>query len=129
MPLSTIPKLPTTYHLLPHEKYAAARMLRKQAAHPDSKVVKRLQERWGPEGIVLLAAANSDGILAVVFFFIGVLLVVARGGHGAWLPAFYACDCLALLTVALSPVRIKQRKRAVKRFQASRRGTGTEVAR
>lgn len=129
MALGATQKLPTTHHLLPHERYWATRVLRSWAAHPESKKVQRLQERWGPEGVVLWLAANSDGILAFVLLCVGALLLVARGGNGAWLPEFYAFDCLALLAVALSPVRMKQRKRAVKRFQASRRGTGTEVAR
>jgi hypothetical protein len=62
--------LPTTHHLLPderylllYERYWAARLLHKQAARPDNKVVRQFQERWGNEGIILLAAAQAGIIL------------------------------------------------------------------
>jgi Flp pilus assembly protein TadB len=116
--------LPTTHHLLPYEKHAAARLLRRQAARADNKVVKGFQERWGPEGTVLLAAANSGVIWGVVCFFIGVPFVAAWGGRGAGLLVFYILDCIALAFVALSVVRNVQRKRAIKRFQASRPEAG-----
>ena len=59
-------RLPTTHYLLPYERHAAAAMLHKQRDHPESKVVKQLQERSGPEGIVLNTASNRDGSFAAL---------------------------------------------------------------
>jgi hypothetical protein len=86
---------------LPYERYAATRLLRKQDAKADNKVVKAFQERWGPEATVLLAAANSGIIWGVVCFFIGVAFVAAWSGRGVGLLAFYILDCIAVAFVAL----------------------------
>ncbi len=77
-------RLPTTHYLLPYERHAAAAMLHKQRDHPESKVVKQLQERLGPEGIVLNTASNRDGILAALACLMagGVLIASRANGPG-----------------------------------------------
>jgi len=116
--------LPTTHYLLPHERYAAPSMLRQHRAHPDGTVVRQLQEKWGPQGIVLLAASQSGGILGAMVVLIGAAVLVASGGRGAGLVLFYLLLCLGLCLVLLALIRGRQRARAVKRFQSNRRRTG-----
>ncbi|HUC15050.1 MAG TPA: hypothetical protein VMS00_11415 [Acidimicrobiales bacterium] len=116
--------VPTNHYLLPYEKYWAARLLRRQAAHSDSKVVRQFQQRWGTEGIVLLAAAQAGIIFGAVLVFLGAAFVIAGGGRGTGLIAFYGMICLAFLALMVSVVRNRQRRRAVKQFQADRRAAG-----
>ncbi|HUC14056.1 MAG TPA: hypothetical protein VMS00_06360 [Acidimicrobiales bacterium] len=112
--------LPTNHYLLPHERYWAARLLRKQAAHPDSKVVRQFQEQWAPEGIVLLAAAQVGVISAAPVVFVGAACLIAWGGRGAGLVVFYLFDVLAGCSVLLSVVRNRQRARAVRHRQTAK---------
>jgi hypothetical protein len=113
--------LPTRHYLLPHERYWAARLLRKHAARPDNKVVRQFQEQLGPEGIVLLAASQGGGILAAAIGLVGAAFLIAWGGRGLGLVVFYTFVCVALSSVTLAMVRNGQRSRAVKAFQADRR--------
>jgi hypothetical protein len=116
--------LPTTHYLLPHERYAANWMLRGQRAHADSKAVKQFQDKWGAEGIVLDAASKCGAILGAPISLVGAGVLVASGGSGAGLVFFYASIGLALCLALLGLIRNRQRVRAVKWFQANRRGVG-----
>ena len=117
-------RVPTHHHLLPYERYWATRFLRRQASHADSKVVRQFQQRWGTEGIVLLAAAQAGIIFGAVLVCIGAAFAIAGGGRGTGVAVFYAMICLAFLALVVSVTRNGQRRRAVKKFQADRRAVG-----
>ena len=111
-------RLPTTHYLLPYERPAAAAMLHKQRDHPESKVVKQLQERLAPEGIVLNTASNRDGILAALACLMAGGVLIASRANGPGLIVFYLLLFLGPCSLLLSSVRARQRKRAAREFQA-----------
>jgi hypothetical protein len=117
---------PTEHYLLPYERYAAARLLRAQEAHAGSPRVVQFREQLGPEGITLFAATIGAGLTACLLGAAGalVILVTAAAARGSvvGLVVAYVFLSLSLANGLLSVLRIKQRRRAVRRFLSSRQG-------
>jgi hypothetical protein len=78
----------------------------------------RFNQKYGPEGIVLMGAALATSLPGVLLAWAGIaLIVVSRdrnplGSIASWMLAF------SLLLIVLSSIRLQQAKDAGERFNA-----------
>jgi hypothetical protein len=111
--------LPTGRRLLPHERWNAVVVLARQQTH-STPAIRRLQQNYGPEGIVLIAAGLASSFLASVIGIAGVVLeFVSRTKGDMGLAAYTLLAvtfCLALLGLA----RARQAGRAGRQFRGGR---------
>ena len=70
--------LPTTHYLLPYERRVAARASARQKAR-STPTTRKMQQNYGPEGVVLMSAAIANAPLTILFGLIGVALSLASG--------------------------------------------------
>ena len=62
------------YHLLPHEAWFALRILKRQESHPKT-IIRRIQQNYGPEGVVLVMASLATTIAGLLIDVIGGVLL------------------------------------------------------
>lgn len=67
------------HHLLPHERWFAAVILRRQQTHRTPAIL-RMEENYGPEGITLWAAAWITIFPAQLLNLFGIACLLGGGG-------------------------------------------------
>jgi hypothetical protein len=105
------------YRLLPYERRFADFMLRRQSRPTGYQA--RLQQRFGPDGMLLYGAYLIDRVLGqacalagIVLFMVFVILNVP------WLPVPYVVMGAGLSALGLALVRIRQAVRAGRVFRS-----------
>jgi hypothetical protein len=102
-------------HLLPYERRITAWVLTREEAHPSS-LVRRQQDKYGPEGQALLIAGRVSLALAFWLLLIGMALLVASGGSGGLLITGYSFLGMAVCSGLLAMARGIQASKAAKQF-------------
>jgi hypothetical protein len=116
----SIPATPPTNHrLLPHERWLATLVVRRQQAHRPASVL-RIEQNYGPDGIALWAAGYATTIPGELIAFIGILLLLLTSDRGRHPAAAYAVIGLGIVLLALSSVRFVQGIRAGRAFRGDR---------
>ena len=80
-----MPTLPTSHRLFPHERWLAAWTVSRQAVSPTPALVRQ-QEKYGPEGIVLLTAGRANLAFGLQLTLLGIVLWSVSGNTGPWAP-------------------------------------------
>ena len=111
----------TTHHwLLPHERYWVQRTFARYEARPNSAYVLRVQQNYGPTGLVFLAAARASQAPGYISGVLGGLLLAASQAQGAIAIAGYASCGLTFMLGVLGFCRAVQSGRAGRRFRNGR---------
>jgi hypothetical protein len=118
--ITTAEALPTSHYLLPHERWQATKELVGQRAHPTAPEVVRLQQNYGPEGNVLLAAARAGRIYAFPLVLAGGILVFLTAGNGPVALVGYLVLAIAIAMGSLGFARSVQAGQAGKLHRSGR---------
>jgi hypothetical protein len=105
--------------LLPPERWFAVFTLNRQRTHRTQSILA-LEQNYGPEGIVLMAACVVVGLCASVFACLGVTLLLLSADHGPLMYAGYGFLCATAAAGCLGVIRGVQGGRAARRFQAAK---------
>lgn len=112
--------LPTSHYLLPYERWHAAKEFAGQQAHPDAPVVMRLQQNYGPEGNILLAAARAGRIYPFPLGLVGTILVFVSVGAGPAALVGYLMLATAIAMAVLGGMRVVQAAKAGRQHRNGR---------
>lgn len=107
------------HHLLPPERRFASYILERQRTHRTAAIL-RMEQNYGPEGIVLRSAAMVWGLLAAVVGFTGVGILFAAPDHGLLFHSGYFVIAIGVVLALLSIFRSIQGTYAGRRFRAGR---------
>ena len=111
--------LPTTRHLLPHERWGAAWLLARQQALQTPQVL-RLQRNYGPEGLVLKDTVTVNILVGLLVGWTGVGLVFASKGYGSLGVAGYALIGAGFCIGLLGTIRQTQAVQVARQFREGR---------
>ena len=103
--------------LLPHERRAAVRALRRYSDKSQVKGSQKVHDWAGPEARSLLAATRIDGLVASGCVLLGGAVLVASGASSIGLVFFYCLICVGFCLGILGLVRSQQRARALRKWQ------------
>jgi hypothetical protein len=78
-----------------------------------------LEQNYGPEGIVLLAAGVAVGLCAGVLACLGITLLLLSTTGGPWVAVGYGLLGATATAGCLTVIRAVQAGRAARRFRAS----------
>jgi hypothetical protein len=105
---------------LPHERSTVQRTLARHEAHPNNALVHRLQQNYGPDGVVLFAAGRAGQGFGSAIGVSGGLVLIASRAQGAGAVVGYALLALGIAFAALGFYRYIQAGLAGKRFRNGR---------
>jgi hypothetical protein len=112
-------KQPAGLPLLPYERWYATSMLARQQGH-QTRFVLRMQQNYGPEGLVLRAAATINQGLSSMFCLVAIGLMIASGGRGPLDLTGYLLLALTCCLGTLCFARARQAKTAGRAFRGGR---------
>ena len=107
------------HRLLPPERWFASFILDRQRTNR-TPAIMRLEENYGPEGIALGAAAICSGLVGAVVSCVGLVLLIASGGHGPTLKLGYYLLAVAIVLECPAIIRAIQGIFAGRRFRGNR---------
>jgi hypothetical protein len=99
--------------LLPHERWFADTVSRRQQAHPTALYLRN-QWKYGPDGTILLLAAQMTGLVSSVLCVVSIALLPISQSISHWFLAS------GLAVGAVAAVRLAQCARAGRRFRRAR---------
>jgi len=105
--------------LLPPERWFAAFILERQRNHRTTSVL-RIEQNYGPEGIVLWAAGMVTVFPGQLIAVAGILLLLVAGGSGSLQLAGYWLMGVGVMMILLGSVRYVQGVRAGRVFRGDR---------
>lgn len=97
--------------LLPHERWFADAVTRRQQAHPTEQYL-RYQWKYGPDGTILLLAGQMTGLVSGVLFLVSIALLPISQYISYWFLAS------GFAVAAVAAIRLAQGARAARRFRA-----------
>jgi len=107
------------HRLLPLERWFALFILERRRTHRTSSP-SLLDQNYGPEGIALMAAGMVTAFPGQVIVCIGIVLLLASGGHGPLLVAGYWLMGTGVLLIIPGSIRYVQGIYAGRRFRGDR---------
>ena len=106
------------HHLLPHERWFASSMLRRQSTHR-TQAILRLEQNYGPAGMALTAAGMITAIPGQVVVISGILML-ALGGDGALETFGFRLGGLGIAMILFGMIRYFQARTAGRVFRGDR---------
>lgn len=107
------------HHLLPHERRFASFILGRQRNHRTPAII-RMEQNYGPEGIILMSAAIVSGLIGAVVGFIGLGLLFLSDDSGPLLHLGYYVITAGIVLEIPSIIRSIQGIYAGRRFRGDR---------
>lgn len=117
-------RLQSSHYLLPHERWFAELVVERQRTHP-TQTILQLERKYGPEGNMLLSAAQADLIPGCLATCAGILLAPLLSGHGHLMVIALALFLVGIPLVIGGGIRAIQSARAGQVFRNNRTFTGS----
>jgi hypothetical protein len=111
--------LASGHHLLPHERWFASLILKRQRTHRTPAIL-RMEQNYGPEGIALMSAGMMTAFPGQIIGCVGIVLLLTSGDHGSVLTVAYWTMGAGVLLAALGSIRYVQGVYAGRRLRGDR---------
>jgi len=113
------------HHLLPHERWFASLILKRQRAHrnsaaPRNPATLRMEQNYGPEGMALIAAGLISVLPGMLLGVLGFACLVASGGHPWLLTVLYWLWGIGFILMLWGSIRSFQASKAGRAFRGGR---------
>lgn len=107
------------HHLLPHERWAASYILKRQSTHRTPAIL-RIEQNYGPIGIALWGACLITALPGELIACMGIVLMLASGGNGSILSLGYKFVGIGIALILLASIRVIQGIKAGRAFRGKR---------
>jgi hypothetical protein len=95
------------HRLFRYERWLAALVERRQVEHHTASVV-RIEEKFGPDGVVLMAAGMCTMVPGEILALIGFVLLITAGSGSALVSTSYWLIAAGIAVIAIGAVRLFQ---------------------